>query len=118
MFKIFFIQTLNRNFVNMVIFYPWFLKYYPWFFCSYLYLNFIDSFKSEADNVDDETNNLDIPGCESTYIFIIRYVIIVTEDISDPDTFDINMKHGKPSQMLTTAGNPSSSEQSKKRKSI
>ena len=50
--------------------------------------------------------------------FIIRYVIIVTEDISDPDTFDINMKHGKPSQMLTTAGNPSSSEQSKKRKSI
>ena len=50
--------------------------------------------------------------------FIIRYVIIVTEDISDADTFDINMKHGKPSQMLTTAGNPSSSEQSKKRKSI
>lgn len=50
--------------------------------------------------------------------FIIRYVIIVTEDISDADTFDINMKRGKPSQMLTTAGNPSSSEQSKKRKSI
>ena len=46
--------------------------------------------------------------------FIIRYVIIVTEDISDADTFDINMKHGKPSQM----GNSSSSEQFKKRKSI